>query len=353
MRQPFTQCLLAVGLGLATLAMTSQSQAELLAYEGFDYTPGGFNTTEAGLDGGTGWSGAWSNDVDGTIVSGSLSMPNLLLASTGNSASGKAFGTVRYMSTSVNLASDQDYYFSYLLQRHGATSSTSGEWSNAGFRQSTTYSAVGGVSSSELFQTERIGNNTAGTLVAENDTVYLVVVKIAAVATGNDQIFLQAYSATDTIGAEPTTEWTVVGDVEDNADLADNFVISVGGGAAWSGADIDEIRIGTTWADVTGFAGNHPGDANGDGMVNLADLQILGDNWQSTTASWSQADFTGDGNVNLADLQILGDNWGYGVSSDLSFDLALAGVAIPEPATISLLLAAVMTPCILRRAANH
>ncbi len=80
----------------------------------------------------------------------------------------------------------------------------------------------------------------------------------------------------------------------------------------------------------------HAGDANGDGMVNLADLQILGDNWQSTTATWAQADFTGDGNVNLADLQILGDNWGFGVGPDVSFDQALAGVAIPEPTSMLL-----------------
>ncbi len=96
---------------------------------------------------------------------------------------------------------------------------------------------------------------------------------------------------------------------------------------------IDNVRITTTWAEINPL---HPGDANGDGMVNLADLQILGDNWQSTIATWAEADFTGDGNVNLADLQILGDNWGYGVSSDLSFDQALAGGAIPEPTCICL-----------------
>ncbi len=86
----------------------------------------------------------------------------------------------------------------------------------------------------------------------------------------------------------------------------------------------------------------HPGDANGDGMVNLADLQILGDNWQSTTATWSQADFTGDGNVNLADLQILGDNWGFGTTPDVSFDEALNSVVIPEPAGLSALACGVL-----------
>ncbi|MCC6681284.1 MAG: PEP-CTERM sorting domain-containing protein [Phycisphaeraceae bacterium] len=83
----------------------------------------------------------------------------------------------------------------------------------------------------------------------------------------------------------------------------------------------------------------HPGDANGDGMVNLADLQILGDNWQSNTATWAQADFTDDGNVNLADLQILGDNWGWGTGSDVSFSEAvqLMDAAVPEPSAVGLL----------------
>ncbi len=81
----------------------------------------------------------------------------------------------------------------------------------------------------------------------------------------------------------------------------------------------------------------HAGDANGDGMVNLADLQILGDNWQFTNAGWAEADFTGDGTVNLADLQILGDNWGFGVGSDVSFEEALAGVVIPEPTCLGLM----------------
>ncbi|MCC6679662.1 MAG: hypothetical protein IT445_02060 [Phycisphaeraceae bacterium] len=91
----------------------------------------------------------------------------------------------------------------------------------------------------------------------------------------------------------------------------------------------------------------HAGDANGDGLVNLSDLQILGDNWQSTTATWAQADFTGDGIVNLADLQILGDNWGFGAGPDVSFDEALASIAIPEP--VSLALFGLMLPLVLRR----
>ncbi len=138
---------------------------------------------------------------------------------------------------------------------------------------------------------------------------------------------------------------------------AANDAVLINGGALTSAVDwgdITQLRIGSGnnsgsnlavphWFDNlmidtdSPFTALQPGDANGDGMVNLADLQILGDNWQSTTASWSEADFTGDGNVNLADLQILGDNWGFGVGSDLAFDEALAQVAIPEPAGLALL----------------
>ncbi len=81
----------------------------------------------------------------------------------------------------------------------------------------------------------------------------------------------------------------------------------------------------------------HAGDANGDGQVGLSDLQILGDNWQSTDARWAQADFTGERAVDLADLQILGDNWGYGTTPDMTFEQALASVMIPEPTSLTLL----------------
>ncbi|MCC6682036.1 MAG: hypothetical protein IT445_14135 [Phycisphaeraceae bacterium] len=115
------------------------------------------------------------------------------------------------------------------------------------------------------------------------------------------------------------------------------------GGNTFAAHWVDNLLISTD----SPFATLQPGDANGDGMVNLSDLQILGDNWQSTTATWAEADFTGDGTVNLADLQILGDNWGFGVGPDISFDEALAAAAIPEPAALALLVAAV--PFVLRR----
>ncbi|MCC6679748.1 MAG: hypothetical protein IT445_02495 [Phycisphaeraceae bacterium] len=68
--------------------------------------------------------------------------------------------------------------------------------------------------------------------------------------------------------------------------------------------------------------------------MNLADLQIIGDNWNGTGKSWITGDLTGDGLVNLADLQIVGDHWGQ--SGDFA---QLAAQFIPEPAALLLGLA--------------
>ncbi len=152
--------------------------------------------------------------------------------------------------------------------------------------------------------------------VALNDTAIDDVLTAFNTGTGNSaSAGGYTWSYATSLGAGP------IGTVGGSVGSSDAFIIL---DASGNGVQITAVSF-------------HPGDANGDGMVNLADLQILGDNWQSTTASWSEADFNGDGNVNLADLQIIGDNWGFGVSADLSFDKALAGVAIPEPACISLL----------------
>ncbi len=137
---------------------------------------------------------------------------------------------------------------------------------------------------------------------------------------------------------ENTSPITLTGGFANSNDvLIGSFNASSAGYKRFVG-DIDLARISMGALGVGQFVQptGIPGDANGDGQVNLADLQVLGDHWQASDAYWLVGDFTGDGLVNLADLQILGDNWGYGKGLDLSFDqaLQLAGLSIPEPATL-------------------
>ena len=89
---------------------------------------------------------------------------------------------------------------------------------------------------------------------------------------------------------------------------------------------------------VTSYGtGRIPGDANGDGLVNLADFTILANNF-GMDARFSGGDFTGDLMVNLADFTILANNFG-GSADDMAIVNAWRAT-VPEPAAASLALLA-------------
>ena len=72
-----------------------------------------------------------------------------------------------------------------------------------------------------------------------------------------------------------------------------------------------------------------PGDANGDGKVDINDLTIVLANYNQTGTVWSQGEFTGDGKVDINDLTIVLAHYG-----DTS---GAAPAAVPEPASVVLL----------------
>jgi hypothetical protein len=67
-----------------------------------------------------------------------------------------------------------------------------------------------------------------------------------------------------------------------------------------------------------------PGDANGDGTVDLLDLDILGANFGLSPATFAEGDFNGDNVVDLLDLDILGGNFGATAPAN----------AVPEPTSL-------------------
>ena len=81
------------------------------------------------------------------------------------------------------------------------------------------------------------------------------------------------------------------------------------------------IRVRTTDADGLWFekafviAVWMGGDANGDGVVDVADLGIEAGNYGTLTGmTWATGDFTGDGAVGIGDLTILAGNYGQGAA---------------------------------------
>jgi hypothetical protein len=71
-----------------------------------------------------------------------------------------------------------------------------------------------------------------------------------------------------------------------------------------------------------------PGDANGDGVMTQADLNIVLENFNTVVVGLNKGDFDGNGTVNGADLNI--------VLSNMGGQTSVAG-AVPEPATLGLL----------------
>ena len=85
-----------------------------------------------------------------------------------------------------------------------------------------------------------------------------------------------------------------------------------------------------------------PGDANGDGKVDINDLTIVLTHYNKSGVIWSQGDANGDGKVDINDLTIVLTN--YNRTAGLGSGLA----TVPEPSTLVLLgvgaLAAVALP---------
>ena len=95
-----------------------------------------------------------------------------------------------------------------------------------------------------------------------------------------------------------------------------------------------------TGTDCGSAAAPLPGDANGDGQVDINDLTIVLSNFGSTGRAWSQGCMDGDpaGTVDINDLTIVLANFGktYGASSGIK--------AVPEPTGIVLLAPLAFSP---------
>lgn len=73
-----------------------------------------------------------------------------------------------------------------------------------------------------------------------------------------------------------------------------------------------------------------PGDANLDGIVDIADFAILKNNFGSSGSFWADGDFTGDAMVDLADYAILKRSFG------LTSETWETSQTVPEPASMLL-----------------
>lgn len=233
--------------------MATGSHAALLAYEGFDYATD--QTLGAQSSAGGGFSTGWMSNAALTTASGASVLANSLAAPSGYTPS-PAGGSAKQVpilayrglasSAQIDLGVDQDYYISYLAARTQELST--GSYSmvlQAGTTTVVTASvSTGGAPGLTLAPSALV---SAPNSIGYGPT-FLYVIKVAASAAGNDQVFLQTYaSATATAAATEPTTWQVAsGEAALNSVLTQMAFLSGTGRAL----QIDEIRIGEAWADV-------------------------------------------------------------------------------------------------------
>ena len=116
-----------------------------------------------------------------------------------------------------------------------------------------------------------------------------------------------------------------------------------GGGISFENVLFDNIMLGVV--GDTGACGaqgpdtSMPGDFNCDGVVDVADLGIVGANFNVTQVPYIDGDANLDGRVDVADLGVVGANWSAAQGGSLPHALQSAGLAglVPEPATLTAL----------------
>ncbi len=265
---------------LVGLTATTSARADLLAYEGFDYPEGIFNS--AGMNGGAGWAGPWQAvslpagsiqplSAGGSMVADINSPPGYDARSMGNalfirngSRSGRwldcsfsgPFASRGYLNALNQIGADgTTIYISFMQQCAGPDAPISyfefefkrdlngSQTDSARMGDSGRIGGIGGLTGAYV---QLRAPNGIQTIIGEGDTaVNLYVVRIDYLE-GNDTITV--YRNPTGAGESANTPALVA---PYQADMSFNG-ISIGAFNNGTIALHDEIRIGTTWEDVIG-----------------------------------------------------------------------------------------------------
>jgi hypothetical protein len=232
-----------------------------IVYEGFDYDVGAKLNTQAG---GTGWGAAWTGATGVTIAKGSLMDPTGTLATLGNSAQTPDGATSlinRDVASNAAFNPPADFWVSFLLQPTSAV----GGGQNGGLGllvlggSSGTSLAIGKDGSTLDYSLLGLsimggqGGAKAGTNVnaTQNTTVFLVT-HVVIPASGNSTATLYV---DPTPGKDAPMGFSGMATKNDVSFIGTLGVVGLQTGTGWK---FDEIRIGTTFADVTPKAAGTP-----------------------------------------------------------------------------------------------
>ena len=262
-------------LTVLVLYTTNAAKATLLAYEGFDYTAG---TTVAGQSGGSGWASAWATgstgNLMGTNVAGNLSYTDvngLSLVTAGGSLvvgnpAGPATTTATPNRTLSSTLSGRTTWISFLYQRLNFTLGTLPylRQANLGlFEGSAERADVGGPNTSATVNNvlSAWGSGThnnampfqAASYPINSGSTYFILIKVVADSTTAADTAYVWFNWTNLL-VEPDIATAALVQNEVNLTSVGTLRFQAGNlNSSGSNAvfQVDELRVGTTFADVT------------------------------------------------------------------------------------------------------
>jgi hypothetical protein len=241
--------------------------AGLLAYEGFEY-PSADALRNGQANGGIGWDGPWlggfarppegSNNVLALNPRDSLTRPRSGMRSIGGSFDYTGFSKYhRKLQSPLRLDTDGVYYLSFLFRREGPPADTLNAVAIL-FRTTEELQrdkddakkrlniGVGGIN--QLF-THLGGVGSRTPLPLRDGETYLLIAKIVAGSTTQDQVFMRVYAADEKVEREEPAGWTVAGPPLESDLVFEWMEIHINSKTRQT---LDEIRLGTTWHAVAG-----------------------------------------------------------------------------------------------------
>ena len=238
----------------------------MLEIEPFDY-PSSLGSGLNGLSGGTGWTAAWvDTDSLPNLAPTNLSLDypsGVPLAESGGriSISGDAANNVatRMLGSTMSLANNGSTFYSSALFRRSAVT---GELTSVLFDRTSdgVIRWFYGIDTNGFFSVavdpSNVAQRATSTFQAAANTTYLLVAKIRTNtgAAGADEVFLQVFEEGDVI-AEPALDsaWDLRASGGSTVTL--ERLRLAGSNVLGQTNEFDELRIGTSFADVTGVAG--------------------------------------------------------------------------------------------------
>lgn len=240
------RCLGIAAMG-AMLAWCSSVRATLIAYEGFDYTA---SQSVAGLNGGTGWSGAWGPVGGGTISVTSPGSAFSGLETVGNGVTVTPTSGTTSVSRSIASLSSGTVYFSVLVDKTNGGTRVLGMRL---FNNTTEYAGIGSPNGATTWSTWLAGGSItkSTTISTVSNEPTLLVLRVDFNAVGYQEK-VRFYVNPTPGAAEPiTADAEYTGDAIAAINRIDLVAGYNNGVQTTATATFDEVRIGTTWADVT------------------------------------------------------------------------------------------------------